>query len=96
LEAEELLIDIVKGIVDDEDGVSVHVLESQTSRILELTVSKEDVGKVIGRGGRTADALRTILGCMGAKHRVRYILQIIDGGQGREWGTTDGYGHVGK
>jgi len=79
MDMKTLIKAIVTEIVDDGDSVQVGIIKSQVSEIIELTVAKEDVGKVIGRSGRTADAIRTILLCIGAKNRIRYVLQIIDG-----------------
>lgn len=79
MDINKLVEDIAKGIVDDEESVRINVLRSHTSHIIELTVAKTDIGKIIGRGGRTADAIRAILLCIGAKKGTRYVLQVIDG-----------------
>ncbi len=69
---------IVKSLVDHDDKVELTEINGEQSNIIELRVAKEDIGKVIGRQGRTADAIRTILNCSAAKHSKRYILQILD------------------
>lgn len=74
----ELVSYIAKALVDDLDRVEISEIEGNQTNIIELKVAKEDIGKVIGRQGRTADAIRTILNCAAAKLSRRYILQIID------------------
>lgn len=69
---------IAEALVDDPKNVLVECLESDTSVILELRVSKEDVGKVIGKGGQTAKALRKILSAAATKHKKKSLLQIIE------------------
>jgi len=69
---------IAKALVDEVDRIEISEISGNQTNIIELKVAKEDIGKVIGRQGRTADAIRTILNCAAAKHSKRYILQIID------------------
>ncbi len=69
---------IAKALVNHEGDVYVNEVEGSQTNIIELKVSKGDVGKIIGRQGRTADAIRTILNCSAAKSNKRYILQILD------------------
>lgn len=74
----ELVEYIAKALVNSEDEVRVNEVEGSQTNIIELKVAKEDVGKIIGRQGRTADAIRTVLNCSAAKSNKRYILQILD------------------
>ena len=75
----ELLLHIVKEIVDSPDDVSVKVVESDTTRIFELTVVKDDLGKVIGKHGKNVSASRTLLSAANAKAGgKRAILEIIE------------------
>jgi predicted RNA-binding protein YlqC (UPF0109 family) len=74
----ELLEVIVKSIVDREDQVRLSVIESDSTVVIELSVAKEDMGKVIGRDGSMAWALRTLVTNAAAKHRKRAVLQILD------------------
>ena len=74
----ELLELIVKSIVDNEDAVRLSVVESESTIVIELSVAKEDMGKVIGREGSMAWALRTLVTNAAAKHRRRAVLQILD------------------
>jgi predicted RNA-binding protein YlqC (UPF0109 family) len=74
----ELVGYIAKALVDDLSSIDISEIEGNQTNIIELKVAKEDIGKVIGRQGRTADAIRTILNCAAAKLSRRYILQIID------------------
>ena len=75
----ELLEHIVKEIVDSPDDVSVKVVESDTTRIFELTVVKDDLGKVIGKHGKNVSAIRTLLSAANAKAGgKRAILEIIE------------------
>jgi len=69
---------LAKSLVDDPDGVQVHTLDRDGSTVYELEVAASDLGKVIGRQGRTARAMRTILGAAGQKQRRRLILDILD------------------
>lgn len=74
----ELVQYIAEALVDDPSTVEVKSLESETSVILELHVSKDDVGKVIGKGGQTAKALRKILSAAATKHKKKSLLQIVE------------------
>ena len=74
----DLITYITKSLVDHTEQISVQEVESAQTNILELKVAKEDIGKIIGKNGRTADAIRTILSCSGAKFDKRYLLHIID------------------
>lgn len=74
----ELVEFIAKSLVDDSTNIAIKEIEGSQTNIIELKVAKEDIGKIIGRQGRTADAIRTILNCAAAKVSKRYILQIID------------------
>lgn len=74
----ELVEMIAKALVDNPDKVHVSLLEGEQSSILELTVDPEDLGKVIGKQGRTARAVRVILGAAGMKLKRRFNLEIIE------------------
>ncbi len=74
----ELIEYIAKALVDHPEQVSVNVLEGSQATILELNVAKEDLGKVIGKQGRTAKAIRTILGATSAKQKKRTVLEIVE------------------
>ena len=69
---------LAKSLVDSPDDVKVHTYEREQGTVLELEVAQPDLGKIIGRQGRTARAMRTLLGAAGQKQRRRYILDIID------------------
>ena len=74
----ELVEFVVKSVVDAPDEVSVNVIEGEKSTILELKVAKEDVGKVIGKQGRIAKAIRTILSASATRDGKRATLEILD------------------
>jgi len=74
----ELIEMIAKALVDSPDEVSVHAIEGEQSTVLELKVAPSDLGKVIGKQGRTARAIRTILGAAGMKLRRRFTLEILE------------------
>lgn len=74
----ELVEYIVKSLVDNPDEVDVQVVEGEKTTILELRVSPEDIGKVIGKQGRIARALRTILSASASKDGRRTSLEILD------------------
>ena len=75
----DLISDIVKALVDQPDQVSVNEVEGGHTVLLELSVTKSDMGKVIGKRGRNALALRTILSAASGKVRKRYVLEIVEG-----------------
>ena len=74
----ELIQYIAKALVDNPDQVAVQEITTQQTLVLELGVAKEDLGKVIGKKGRTAQAMRTILSCASAKEQKRTILEIVE------------------
>ena len=74
----ELVEFLAKSLVDDADAVQIHTHERDQGTIIELEVAPADLGKVIGRQGRTARAMRTLLAAAGQKTRRRYILDILD------------------
>lgn len=74
----ELISYIAKALVDNPDQVQVSEVEGDQTSVLELKVAKEDLGKVIGKQGRTARAMRTILSAASAKVKKRTVLEIIE------------------
>jgi len=74
----DLLELVAKALVDRQDQVSVKVIEGEQTTVLELRVAPEDLGKVIGKQGRTARAIRTILSASGMKLRKRFVLEILE------------------
>ncbi len=74
----DLISDIVKALVDQPDQVSVNEVEGGHTVVLELSVAKSDMGKVIGKQGRNALAIRTILSAASGKVRKRYVLEIVE------------------
>ena len=74
----ELVETMVKAIVDDPESVEVIEVEGERITLIELRVAREDVGKVIGRQGRIADAIRTIIGAAGAKVKRKAGLEILE------------------
>lgn len=73
----ELLETIAKSLVDYPDEVSVNEVESDKTIVLELRVAKEDMGKVIGKQGRIAKAIRTVIKAAAIKENVRVVVEII-------------------
>jgi len=74
----ELIEDIAKALVDSPDEVVVHAIEGEQTTVLELRVAQSDLGKVIGKQGRTARSIRTILGAAGMKLKKRFTLEILE------------------
>ena len=74
----DLIEYIAKVLVDNPDEVRVTELEGKQTSVIELRVAKEDLGKVIGKQGRTARAMRTILGAASTKMRKRTVLEILE------------------
>ncbi|MFC1515577.1 KH domain-containing protein [Thermodesulfobacteriota bacterium] len=74
----DLISYIAQALVDHPEQVSVSEVEGNQTSVLELKVAKEDLGKVIGKQGRTARAMRTILSAASAKLKKRSVLEIIE------------------
>jgi len=74
----DLVAYLAKALVDKPEEVVVTELEGAQTSVIELQVAKDDLGKIIGRQGRTASALRTILGAASKKMKKRSILEILE------------------
>lgn len=77
-EIRTLVSEIAQALVDDPSAVKVEAVLEQDTAVLRLQVAPADVGKVIGKQGRTARSLRTILGAASMKHRRRFALDIVE------------------
>jgi predicted RNA-binding protein YlqC (UPF0109 family) len=73
-----LLMAIVQALVDKPDEVQIKEVVGDHAHVLELRVAKEDLGKVIGKGGAHATAIRTLMAATSGKEKKRYILEIIE------------------
>ena len=73
-----LVMTMVKALVDKPDEVSLREVEGEKTTVLELRVAKEDLGKVIGKQGKTAKAMRTILNATATKLKKRAVLEIVE------------------
>jgi len=80
-EMQALMTEITRALVDDADAVRVEVLADQDATVLRLHVAPSDIGKVIGKQGRTARSLRTILGAASMKLQRRFSLDIVEAGR---------------
>lgn len=69
---------MAKSLVDNPDKVEVNEVASEQTTVIELKVAKEDLGKVIGKQGRTARAMRTVLNAAGTKMQKRSVLEIVE------------------
>ncbi len=69
---------MAKSLVDFPEKVEVNEIEGEQTTVIELTVDKEDLGKVIGKQGRTAKSMRTILSAAGTKLKKRSVLEIVE------------------
>lgn len=78
MEVRELIEEIVKALVDDPDQVQCVEIQGTQSCVLELHVAPSDVGKVIGKRGVHADAIRRLVHAIGGKRKRRYVLEIIE------------------
>ena len=74
----ELIEQIAKALVDDPDQVFVRSIEGEQTTVFELRVAKSNLGKVIGKQGRTAGSIRTILSAAGMKLKKRFTLEILE------------------
>jgi predicted RNA-binding protein YlqC (UPF0109 family) len=77
---------VVKSLVSNPDAVQVERRIDEKGVLLELTVDPEDLGRVIGKRGATAQSIRTLLRALGTKNDARYNLKIVDNGVGGEYG----------
>ena len=73
-----LVEEIAKALVDEPEQVQVHAVDGEQTTVLELRVAPNDLGKVIGKQGRTARSIRTILGAASMKLKKRYTLEILE------------------
>jgi len=74
----QLVESIARALVDQPDRVQVKEVEGEQTTVLELRVAPEDLGKVIGKQGKTARAMRTLLAAAGMKVRKRFVLEILE------------------
>ncbi|TDI07820.1 MAG: KH domain-containing protein [Acidobacteria bacterium] len=74
----ELVEMIAKALVDSPDEVVVNEVSGEQTTVLELRVAQSDLGKVIGKQGRTARSIRTLLGAAGMKLHKRFVLEILE------------------
>jgi predicted RNA-binding protein YlqC (UPF0109 family) len=74
----DLIIKIVKSLVDNPEQVQITEVEGSQTIILELRVDKSDMGRIIGKQGRTANAIRAILNAASGKAGRRYVLEIVE------------------
>ena len=88
-EIRTLVSEIAQALVDDPAAVRVEVILDQDTAVLRLEVAPADVGKVIGKQGRTARSLRTILGAASMKHKRRFALDIVEAGDRSEDGNEE-------
>ena len=75
---QDLIEYIAQALVDHPEEVSVRTLEGNQTSVLELKVAKEDVGKVIGKQGRTAQSMRVLLNAVSSKLNKRFVLEILE------------------
>jgi predicted RNA-binding protein YlqC (UPF0109 family) len=78
MEIKELVEQIARSLVDDSEAVSVAEAKAEKTTVLEVRVAQEDLGKVIGKQGRTARAIRTILTAAGRKLGKHFVLEILE------------------
>jgi predicted RNA-binding protein YlqC (UPF0109 family) len=78
---QNLVLDIARALVDEPDSVTVETIADGDATVIRLRVSQKDVGKVIGKQGRTARSLRTILGAASMKLHHRFSLDILEHGE---------------
>jgi uncharacterized protein len=78
VEVDELVREIARALVDEPAAVEVESVDREENTVLQLRVAPQDVGKVIGKQGRTARSVRTILGAVSTKQHHRYALDILE------------------
>jgi len=74
----DLLTKIVQAVVDNPEQVQINEIEATHTTVLELRVAEEDMGRVIGKQGRTANAIRVLLSAASGKARKRYVIEIVE------------------
>ncbi len=74
----EIIEEIVKAVVDNPNDVEIKEIDGGKTKIIELKVAKDDIGKVIGKKGRTISAIRTLLASASGKEKVRYVLELLE------------------
>ena len=74
----QMIEDVARALVDNPDEVAVTEVQGEQTTVLELRVAQGDLGKVIGKQGRTARAMRTLLAAAGLKHEMRAVLEILE------------------
>lgn len=74
----ELITYLAKGLVDRSDEVDVELVEERNANVYEIEVAEEDLGKIIGRGGKTARAIRHVVGAIAPKSRKRTLVEILE------------------
>lgn len=74
----DIIRKIVKAIVDSPEDVNISEIDGGRTTIIELKVAKDDIGKVIGKKGRTISAIRTLLASAGGKEKIRYVLELLE------------------
>jgi len=75
---DDLVLQIARSLVDRPQDVLIKTIESSHTIVLELSVAKEDIGKIIGRQGRTAQAIRVLVGAVSSKIKKRTVLDIVE------------------
>lgn len=78
MQLKDLIETIAKALVDHPEQVRVTEIQGEKTSVIELSVAKEDLGKIIGKQGRTARAMRTILSAASSKNNKRVVLEIIE------------------
>ena len=78
MQMNELITQIARSLVDNPQDVRVNAIDGDHTTVLELYVAKEDIGKVIGKQGRTAQAMRTLIAAVSAKFKKRTVLEIVE------------------
>ncbi len=78
MQLKDLIETIAKALVDHPEQVKVTEIQGEKTSVIELSVAKEDLGKIIGKQGRTARAMRTILSAASSKNNKRVVLEIIE------------------
>jgi uncharacterized protein len=77
-QVKDLIILIAQALVDYPEQVSINEVDDGNTVVYELTVAKSDIGKIIGKQGRTADAIRSVLNSVAGKARKKFLLEIVD------------------
>src|SRR5947207_7305244 len=92
----DLVLYLARALVNHPDDVEIKEIQGETAAMLELRVAKEDLGRIIGKQGRTAKSIRTLLNAAASRTNRKVVLEIVEEKRRRGCGPTDSVGPLGQ